>query len=178
MKKKLGWENSEIEIDGIELAVQTYYPLVYTEFFSATRKFDGRKYGKRIEDVSGKEVLRRILGGSEISKAEQTGKYYRKALEVKELIKEEFEKVFKNYDCVILPTVPILPWKIGEGQGMKLETVYASDALTCPANLAEICAISIPAGEQDGCPVGMQVMCGKGHDEKMLLIAQEIEKSE
>ena len=173
--KKYGWKCEDIEIKHIDLAVQTYYPLVYVEFFSATRRFDGRKYGKKIEESCGEEVLRRILGGSEITKAEFSGTYYRKALEVKELIKEEFERALREVDCVVLPTCPGLPWKIGEGKKMKIEEIYAYDALTIPANLAGICAVSIPAGKIDGIPVGMQVMCGKGQESKMLSIAREIE---
>jgi len=174
--KKKGWSVLEIQMKHIDLAVQTYYPLVYVEFFSGTRRFDGRKYGKKIEDSCGEEVLRRILGGSEISKEEHHGSYYKKALEVKELIKEEFENAFKKFDCLILPTVPVLPWRIGDGKKMKPEEVYASDALTCPMNLAEVCAISIPAGEIDEIPVGMQVVCAKGQDGKMLGIAREVEQ--
>jgi len=132
--------------------------------------------GKKIEDTCGKEVLRRILGGNEITKAEFKGAYYRKALEVKELIKEELESVLKKFDCLILPTVPMRPWDIGQGAKMKPEDIYAADALTIPANLAEICAISLPAGKIEGIPVGMQVMCGKGEERKMLSIAREIEK--
>jgi len=176
MKKNLGWDVGGAEIKHIELAVQAYYPLVYTEFFSSTRRFDGRKYGKKIEDTCGKEVLRRILGGNEITKAEFKGAYYRKALDVKELIKEELESVLKKFDCLILPTVPMRPWDIGQGAKMKPEDIYAADALTIPANLAEICAISLPAGKIEGIPVGMQVMCGKGEERKMLSIAREIEK--
>lgn len=172
--KKYGWNIKNVEIEHIELAVQTYYPLVYAEFFSATRRFDGRKYGRKIEDYCGEEVLRRILGGSEITKAEYEGAYYQKALQVKEVIKEEFEKVLKDIDCLIMPTCPGLPWDIGKK--MKVEEVYAYDALTIPANLAEICAVSIPAGKIDGVPVGMQIMCGKGEEGKMLSIAREIEK--
>ncbi len=171
---KYGWDVKEAEIKHIELAVQTYYPLVYTEFFSGTRRFDGRKYGKKIEENCREEVLRRILGGSEITKAEFKGAYYRKALEVKEIIKEEFEDVLKEVDCIICPTCPGLPWKIGEK--MKLEEVYAYDALTIPANLAEICAVSMPVGKIDGIPVGMQIMCGKGQESKMLSIARDVEK--
>lgn len=173
--KKKGWNMKEVEIKHIDLAVQTYYPLVYVEFFSATRRFDGRKYGHKIEESCGEEVLRRILGGSEITKAEFKGAYYRKALEVKEVIKEEFEKVLEDVDCIVLPVLPILPWKLGEGKKMKPEEIYASDALTIPANLAEICAVSIPAGKVEGIPVGMQVMCGKGQEGKMLSIAREFE---
>jgi len=79
---------------------------VYTEFFSGTRKFDGRRYGKKIEDSCGDEVLRRILGGKEISKAEYKGKYYRKALQVKGLIKKEIEKAFKEVDLIVTSTLP------------------------------------------------------------------------
>jgi aspartyl-tRNA(Asn)/glutamyl-tRNA(Gln) amidotransferase subunit A len=180
LKKKFNWEIVDIKIKHIDLAVQTYYLLVYAEFFSATRRFDGRRYGYKIEDKCGQEVLRRILGGSEITKAEFAGKYYRKALEVREVIKEEFERAFKKVDCLILPTVPFLPWRIGEGLQMKPEEVYAADALTIPANLAGICAISIPAGTiQEGkeeIPVGMQVMCNAFEESKMLSIAKKIEE--
>ncbi|MBX4212475.1 Asp-tRNA(Asn)/Glu-tRNA(Gln) amidotransferase GatCAB subunit A, partial [Candidatus Pacearchaeota archaeon] len=74
--KKKGWDIKEVKINHIDVAVQTYYPLVYAEFFSGTRRFDGRRYGKKIEESCGEEVLRRILGGSEITKAEFSGKYY------------------------------------------------------------------------------------------------------
>ena len=170
---KFSWNKKQIEIKYIDVAVQTYYPIVYTEVYSGTRKFDGRRFGKKIEDVAGPELLRRILGGSEITKAEYEGRYYKKALQVKELIKEEFEKAFKNVDCIIVPTCPGLPWRIGES--MNLEEVYVYDALTIPANLAEICAVSIPAGKINGIPVGLQIFCGKGQESKMLSIAKEIE---
>jgi aspartyl-tRNA(Asn)/glutamyl-tRNA(Gln) amidotransferase subunit A len=176
IKEKLKWEIGDVEMEHIELAVQTYYPLVFVEFFSGTRKFDGRRYGHKIEESCGKEVLRRILGGKEITRAEFKGKYYRKALEVKEVIKDEVEEVFKKVDCVILPVVPVLPWEIGAGLSMKLEEIYAADALTIPANLAGNCAMSIPGGIVDGCPVGMQIMCSRGEEGKMLSIAREIEK--
>jgi len=171
--EKFLWSKKLIEIKYIDVAVQTYYPIIYTEVYSGTRKFDGRRFGKKIEDVAGPELLRRILGGSEITKAEYKGRYYKKALQVKELIKEEFEKAFKNVDCIIIPTCPGLPWRIGES--MALEEVYSYDALTIPANLAEICAISIPAGKINGIPVGLQVFCGKGQESKMFSIAKQIE---
>lgn len=174
MVEKFKWDKKLIEIKYIDVAVEAYYPIVYTEVFSGTRKFDGRRFGKKIEDVAGPELLRRILGGSEITKAEYSGRYYKKALEVKEIIKEEFESAFGKVDCIIVPTCPGLPWKIGET--MKLEEVYAYDALTIPANLAEICAISIPAGRIEGIPVGMQIMCAKGNESKMLSIASMVER--
>jgi aspartyl-tRNA(Asn)/glutamyl-tRNA(Gln) amidotransferase subunit A len=173
--EKYKWDNKDIDIKHVDLAVQTYYPLVYAEFFSGTRRFDGRRYGYKIEDKCGAEVLRRIIGGSEITKAEHAGQYYRKALEVKEIIKKEFEKVFEKYDCVMLPSVPKLPWKVGEKLGPEDE--YAFDACTIPANLAGICAISLPAGKVDDVPIGMQIMCAKGQESKMLGIAKMSENN-
>lgn len=180
IKNKLKWETKEVEIKYIDLAVQTYYLIQFSEFFSGTRRFDGRRYGYKIEDKCGKEVLRRILGGSEITKAEHHGRYYQKALQVKEVIKEEFEKVFRDFDAVVLPTVPGLPWKVGEGAKMSPEEDYAYDACTVPANLAEICGISIPVGAikegKEEIPIGMQIFCGKGEESKMLSIARDVEK--
>lgn len=169
--KKNAWAIKRITLKHIDLAVQTYYPLVYSEFYSATRRFDGRRFGKKIEEACGEEVLRRILGGKEITRAEFEGAYYQKALAVKEIITSEFTNAFKTVDCIILPTCPGLPWKIGEGKKMKAEEVYAYDALTIPANLAGISAVSVPAGTIDSIPVGMQVMCARGADAKMLSIA-------
>jgi aspartyl-tRNA(Asn)/glutamyl-tRNA(Gln) amidotransferase subunit A len=176
IKEKLKWDVKEIKMKHIDLAIQTYYPLVYVEFFSGTRRFDGRKYGKRIEDTCGGEVLRRILGGSEISKAEYMGAYYQKALQVKGLIKQEFKRAFGQVDCLIMPVVPMLPWDVGQGKKMKPEEIYAADALTAPMNLAGVCAVSIPCGSVSGIPVGMQVVCSLGGDGRMLKIAGEIEK--
>jgi len=172
--KKYGWKVKKVKMDYIELAIETYYPLVYVEFFSATRRLDGRRYGKKIEDAAGPEVLRRVLGGSEISKAEHHGRYYHLALKAKKLIEEEFAKKFKEVDCIVSPTVPRLPHKIGEK--ISVEEMYSYDALTCPANLAGNCAISIPAGKINNIPIGLQIMCDKFEDEKMLRIGRNFEK--
>ncbi len=172
--KTNSWKIKKIKINNIDLAVETYYPLVYVEFFSGTRRFDARRYGQKIEDVAGSEVLRRILGGSEISKAEYRGRYYHLALKAKKLIKEEFEQAFKKVDCIISPTVPKLPHKIGEK--ISVEDMYEYDALTAPANLAGNCAISIPCGTVDNIPVGMQIMCDKFKEQKLLQIARSFEK--
>jgi aspartyl-tRNA(Asn)/glutamyl-tRNA(Gln) amidotransferase subunit A len=173
-KKKFGWNVKKVKLNYLDLAVETYYPLVYVEFFSGTRKFDGRLYGNKIEENSGSEVLRRILGGSEISKAEHSGRFYHKALKIKKLISDEFQKTFKNVDCIISPTVPRLPHKIGEK--ISVEEMYSYDALTGPSNLAGNCAISIPAGEINNIPVGMQIICDKFQEQKLLQIARSFEK--
>ncbi len=141
----------------VDLAVQAYYPIQYVEFFSGTRKFDGRRYGKRIEDSCGEEVLRRILGGMEISRAEHHGTYYRKALMAKRLIAKDFEEAFRKVDVILLPTTPSLPHKLGT-RTADPRSIYAYDAFTIPANLAGICAGVVNAGKIGGVPVGLQVM--------------------
>jgi len=173
-KKKYNWKLKKIKLNYLDLAVETYFPLVYVEFFSGTRKFDGRKYGKKIEDSAGPEVLRRILGGSEISKAEHRGRHYYQSLKIKKLIEEEFENIFKEVDCIVFPTVPKLPHKIGEK--ISVEEMYSYDVLTAPSNLAGNCAISIPAGEIQGISIGLQIVCDKFQDQKMLQIARSFEK--
>jgi aspartyl-tRNA(Asn)/glutamyl-tRNA(Gln) amidotransferase subunit A len=167
---KKGWEKNDVKLDYVDLGIQTYYPIVYTEFFSGTRKFDGRKFGLRIEDSCGEEVLRRILGGQEITKAEYAGKYYRKALAAKKIIEKEFEKAFMKYDFIVLPTVPKLPHRIGSK--ISLRDMYDYDRLSVLANLAEIPAISIPCKDIEGIPVGLQILAGKGRDNDLLNIAK------
>ncbi len=168
-------KSEDISLNHVDLGIQTYYPIVYVEFFSGTRKFDGRKYGYAIEETGGEEVVRRILGGKEITKAEFAGKYYRRALKAKKIIEKEFADAFKKYDIIIAPTVPRLPHKIGET--ISVEDMYNYDSLTVLANLAEIPAISIPAGQieegSDAIPVGMQLMAARGNDNFLLEIAKE-----
>lgn len=172
--KKYKWKTEKIKLNYIDFAIATYFPIVYVEFFSATRKFDGRRYGKRIEEVCGGEVLRRIIGGSEISKAEHAGRYYYLALKARKLIEEEFKKAFKKFDCIICPTVPRLPHRIGEK--ISIQEMFQYDALTSPINLSGDCAISIPAGNIEEIPVGIQIICEKFQEQKMFQIARSIEK--
>ena len=170
---KKGWKKNDVKLDYVDLGIQAYYPIVYTEFFSGTRKFDGRKFGLKIEDSCGEEVLRRILGGQEITKAEYAGKYYRKALAAKKIIEKEFEKAFKKYDFIVLPTVPNLPHKIGSK--ISLQDMYDYDRLSVLANLAEIPAISVPCSNIEGIPVGLQILARKGKDNDLLNIAKNFQ---
>ncbi len=167
------WELERIKSKYIDLAIQTYYPICYVEFFSGTRKFDGRRFGLKIEDSSGEEVLRRIFGGEEISKAEHQDMYYRKALKIRKLIKKEFENLFKKYDVIISPTVPKLPHKIGEK--ITVEEMYNYDAATIPANLAELPALSLPFGEIKKIPMGLQIIANRFDEIRMFSVAKEIE---
>ena len=167
--KELGYNIIEIDIANIDLAIQSYYPIVYTEFFSGTRKFDGVKYGKKIEESCGEEVLRRILGGKEISRSEFDGAYYKKALKVKEIIAKEFERVFKKVDFILAPTTPMLPHKFKDT--LTTEQMYSYDAFTIPANLAGICGGVISKDtikEEDGeISVGFQIFANKFREDLM-----------
>jgi aspartyl-tRNA(Asn)/glutamyl-tRNA(Gln) amidotransferase subunit A len=171
--EKNNWKKEDIELEHINLGIQTYYPINYVEFFSGTRKFDGRKYGLKIEESCGEEVLRRILGGQEIAKAEFAGKYYRRALKAKKIIEKEFENAFKKYDILIMPTVPRLPHEIGTS--ISVEDMYSYDSLSVLANLAEIPAISVPVERVYNIPVGIQIMAARGNDEFLLKIAKMFE---
>jgi len=164
----------EVKLPYVDLSIQTYYPLVYVEFFSGTRKFDGRKYGRKIEEACGEEVLRRILGGMEISRAEYHGTYYRKALKARNLIAEGFEKAFKEVDVIISPTTPMLPHKIG-AKITDPKAMYAYDAYTIPANLAGICAGVVNAGRIKRIPVGLQVMAPAFKEELLLQVMAAVE---
>jgi len=158
-----GAEIVEVELPHLEKGLPAYYLIMSVEFFSATRKFDGRKYGKRIEDVCGDEVMRRILRGQYISRKEYRGKYYQRALQVRTIIREELMAALEKVDVIVGPTVPKLPHKLGTS--LTPMEMYAYDYLTAPTNLASICGGVIKAGEVDGIPVGLQVqgkMLGEG----------------
>lgn len=170
--KKKGWKIKRIDLP-LDIAIETYYIIVYTEFFSSTRKYDGRRFGKKIEESVGAEVLRRILGGSEITKAEHEGKFYKEALKAKEHIKKQFEKIFETVDAIILPTVPKLPHKIGEK--ISVQEMYNYDVTTVLANIAGIPAISIPVGTIKNCPVGLQIMTPHFSEDLLFKIAKNFE---
>ncbi len=169
----MGAEVVEIELPNLGKALPTYYLTVFVEFFSATRKFDGRRYGKKIEEVCGEEVLRRILLGRYISQKEFTGKYYKKALQFRSLIKKEMTKALEGVDVIAGPTVPKLPHKIGEE--IDPMAMYGYDVLTVPANLAGIPAGVYPAGDVKGIPVGLQFQAAPLGEQKILNLMYALE---
>ncbi|WP_414470050.1 Asp-tRNA(Asn)/Glu-tRNA(Gln) amidotransferase subunit GatA [Methanobacterium sp. ACI-7] len=162
----MGAEVVELNFNYLDLCIPTYYLINYVEFFSATRKYDGRKYGSRIEEVCGEEVLRRIHTGSYISQKEYSGKYYKKALKARSLIRKEITSLLNGVDAIVSPTVPKLPHKLGES--LDPMDMYAYDVLTVIANLAGIPAGSMKAGEVNGIPVGLQIQ-GKPLDDAKII---------
>lgn len=169
-----GVEIQELKFDYIDLVLPTYYLINFVEFFSATRKYDGRKYGYRIEEVCGEEVLRRIQIGSYISQKEYSGKYYRRALQARSLIRKEFMKLLKDVDIIIGPTLPKLPHKIGtEIEPLEM---YKYDILTCLTNLVGIPAASVDVGKIKNIPVGVQIQAKACEDYKVLQAAHAIKK--
>lgn len=169
----MGAEIVEVDLPNLEKAMPTYYLIVSVEFFSATRKFDGRKYGHKIEEVCGDEVLRRIFRGKHISRKEFRGKYYKRALQVRTLIKNELNEALEKADVLVGPTVPKLPHRIGAE--ILPSEMYAYDYLTIPANLGGICAGVVPGGEVDGVPVGVQVQASSLDEISMLRAMEALE---
>jgi aspartyl-tRNA(Asn)/glutamyl-tRNA(Gln) amidotransferase subunit A len=164
-----GAEIVEVGLPNLGKGLSTYYLTVFVEFFSGTRKFDGRRYGRKIEDVCGREVLRRIMLGRYISQKEYSGKYYKKALQFRSLIKKELLDALRGVDVIAGPTVPKLPHKLGEEITDPL-VMYGYDVLTVPTNLAGIPAGVVNAGRVKGIPVGMQIQ-GKPLGEQKVLNA-------
>ncbi|MFT4243828.1 MAG: amidase family protein [Candidatus Woesearchaeota archaeon] len=173
--KSQGIEIIERSIEYMKLGVAAYYPIVYTEVFSGTRKFDGVKYGQNINEVALDELKLRMKGGELITQSEFEGAYYKKALAVRELLRKEFEAVFEEAQAILLPTTPKLPHSFDET--LTPEEEYAYDAFTVLANLAGICSGVVPKVQvetQKGVtPIGMQLMCKIG-DEHTLFSAMTL----
>ncbi len=175
-----GAKIEEVSLPNIKYSIPIYYLVVFSEFSSAMSKFDGFKYGHYaggqdiVEAVSntretsmGTEVKRRVLLGTFITMEEFKGRWYTKALKARSAIKEDFKRIFNSYDLLIGPTMPTLPWKIGERISDPL-AMYSSDILTVSANLAGICASSQPVGEVKGLPVGLQLHADSLSESKLL----------
>jgi aspartyl-tRNA(Asn)/glutamyl-tRNA(Gln) amidotransferase subunit A len=126
----------------------------------------------------GDEVKLRILLGSYVLAAGYFGKYYAKAQKLRSRIKREFDVLFNKYDFLLLPTMPVLPFKIGEKTSQTIER-YNLDVYTILANLAGIPAISIPAGlSEKGLPIGVQLIANAFDEQKLIDAAILLEKAE
>ncbi|MGG3737782.1 Asp-tRNA(Asn)/Glu-tRNA(Gln) amidotransferase subunit GatA [Aeribacillus pallidus] len=169
------WE--EVSLPHSKYGVATYYLLASSEASANLARFDGIRYGYRAKDAEnlidlykktraegfGDEVKRRIMLGTFALSSGYYDAYYKKAQQVRTLIKKDFEDVFEKYDVIIGPTTPTPAFKIGEKIDDPL-TMYANDILTIPVNLAGVPGISVPCGFANGLPLGLQII-GKHFDE-------------
>ncbi|MFH1404521.1 MAG: Asp-tRNA(Asn)/Glu-tRNA(Gln) amidotransferase subunit GatA [Patescibacteria group bacterium] len=169
----------EISLPHTEYALATFYIIMPCETSSNLGRYDGIRYGYSSQGESliqsyertrgegfGPEVQRRIMIGTYALSAGYYDQYYKKALKVRHLIKQDFDKAFESVDVIAGPTSPSVAWKIGEKFNDPL-TMYLSDIYTVSANLATIPAISVPCGFSNGLPVGLQFMANR-FDEQAL----------
>lgn len=170
------WE--EVSLPHSRYAVAAYYLLSSSEASANLARFDGVRYGVRStqaenmvdvfkysrRDGFGEEVKRRIMLGTFALSSGYYDAYYKKAQKARTLIKNDFDKVFEDYDVIVGPTTPTPAFKVGEKVEDPL-TMYATDILTIPVNLAGVPGISLPCGfSSEGLPIGLQII-GKHFDE-------------
>ena len=181
--ESLGAKTVNVSIPHLEYTVPTYYLLCMSEASSNLARFDGLRYGKMSEDLTGDvfdvfsktrgeefgmEVRRRIILGTYALSAGYYDMFYIKALKVRTLIKNDFQEAFKKCDSIVCPTMPTTAFKIGELINDPLQ-MYMMDILTCPVNLAGLPALSIPCGfDNIELPIGFQII-GDYFDEKGIL---------
>ncbi len=166
-----GVETTEVSLPSVEYAVAAYYVIAMSEASSNLARFDGVRYGlsggfdgnwneafsAAREEGFGDEVKRRVLLGTYALSAGYHDKYYKQAQDARACVKRDFDEAFEDVDVLASPTMPVLPPKLGESLEDPLQ-MYLIDANTVPVNLANLPAISVPAGESDGLPVGLQLV--------------------
>ena len=181
--ESLGAEFIEISLPNISLSVPTYYVVAPAECSSNLSRFDGVKFGKRCDNPKdleelyiktrsegfGDEVKRRILIGSYVLSAGFYDAYYKKAQQVRRLIKNDFDNAFVDVDIIMTPTTRGAAFEIGSKSDDPIQ-MYLEDLFTIPANLAGLPAMSIPNGMIDNKPIGLQLI-GNFLDESKLLQA-------
>lgn len=182
--EKLGAAVEEFEIPTVDYAVPAYYIIACAEASSNLSRYDGIKYGFRSENARdlteifyksrsegfGKEVKRRIMLGSFVLSSGYFDAYYKKALQVRGLIKNSFDEAFSRYDTILSPVSPTTAYRIGEQIEDPL-AMYMADIYTVSVNLSGLPAVALPCGfGRDGMPVGMQLI-GKAFSEEVLVKA-------
>ncbi len=186
-----GADVEEISMPNSEYVVATYYILANAEASSNLSRYDGAHYGFREKDVAnlkdmyelsrdtgfGEEVKRRIMMGTYVLSAGYYEAYYRKAQRVRSLIKQDYDRAFEKYDCIISPTTPTTAFLLGEKLKDPMQ-MYLSDIYTIPANLAGLNGISIPcARDSKNLPIGIQIMSQAFNESMTLRVARYIENS-
>ena len=189
--KKSGATIVDITLPHTKYALPTYYIVAPAEASSNLARYDGIKYGYRSKkgknliemyentrgEGFGDEVKRRILIGTYVLSSGYYDAYYLKAQKVRKLIKNDFDKCFKNVDAILTPSTPSSAFKVGEKTNDPI-SMYLNDIFTVPVNLAGIPAISIPAGQDSqGRPLGLQLISKALEEQKILNIAFAMEKN-
>ncbi len=188
--ESLGAVPVEVSLPHTDYAVATYYILATSEASSNLARYDGVKYGSRVEGKDlmemymnsrakgfGPEVKRRIMLGTYTLSSGYYDAYYRKGQQVRTLIKNDFEKAFREVDVIVTPTSPTPAFKIGEKSADPLQ-MYLADIFTISVNLAGVPGISIPCGFTSGnLPIGMQLIGRHFAEETILKASYAYEQS-
>ncbi|MEG1370184.1 MAG: Asp-tRNA(Asn)/Glu-tRNA(Gln) amidotransferase subunit GatA [Carnobacterium sp.] len=179
--KELGATVEEVSLPHSKYGIAVYYIIASSEASSNLQRFDGVRYGYRSPEAEsleelyvmsrsegfGMEVKRRIMLGTFSLSSGYYDAYFKKAGQVRTLIKQDFANVFADYDLILGPTTPTTAFNLGENMDDPL-TMYMNDILTVPVNLAGVPAISIPCGfAENGMPIGLQLI-GKHFDEETI----------
>jgi aspartyl-tRNA(Asn)/glutamyl-tRNA(Gln) amidotransferase subunit A len=188
---RLGAEIEEISLPHTEYAVATYYIIATAEASTNLARFDGVRYGFRArggEDPIemyrrsraqgfGAEVKRRIILGTYVLSSGYHDAYYLTAQKVRTLVRRDFEKAFERCQAILAPVAPTPAYRMGEKAGDPLQ-MYLGDIYTVPANLAGICAMSVPCGQtKSGLPIGLQILGAAFKEENMLRVAYAYESA-
>ncbi len=183
-----GASSREVSLPSVEHAVEAYYVIAMSEASSNLARYDGVRYGhsggydgnwnevfgRARSEGFGDEVKRRILLGTYALSAGYHDKYYKKAQDARAWIKADFDEALSDADVLASPTMPVPPFELGEGLDDPLQ-LYLADANTVPINLADLPAISVPAGETDGLPVGIQFVGSAFDEESIVRVASALE---
>ena len=188
--KDLGAEIVEVSLKNINLSLPVYYIIAPAECSANLSRYDGVRYGYRCEDPEniedlfmrtreegfGAEVKRRILIGTYALSAGYYDAYYLKAQKCRQLVANDFSEAFKNVDVILSPTTPGTSFKAGEKTNDPIE-MYLQDIFTIPANLAGLPGLSIPCGEHNGLPLGMQLVGNSLEEAKLLQFAHSFQSN-
>ena len=187
--KAQGCEIVDISLPMPKYALPAYYIIAPAEASSNLARYDGMRYGLRVEggDLTetyektraagfGTEVQRRILIGTYVLSAGYYDAYYVKALKVRRRIYEDFQAAFEKVDAILTPTTPSAAFGIGSKSKSDPIEMYLNDIFTVTANIAGIPAMSVPAGlDKDGLPLGLQVITRALDEETMFSVAAALE---
>ena len=188
--KSLGAEIIEISLGNINLSLPIYYIIAPAECSANLSRYDGVRYGYRCEDPKdiedlfmrtredgfGAEVKRRILIGTYALSAGYYDAFYLKAQKCRQLVANDFSEAFKSVDVILSPTTPGTSFKSGEKTNDPVE-MYLQDIFTIPANLAGLPGLSIPCGEHNGLPLGMQLVGNSLEESKLLQFAHSFQSN-